>query len=155
MLNLPSKYSTLLRFRSHTAGPSYPPVPQLPEVGSKKNWLDYFLLLTSCQCGFVFTTATCKSKLQPAGRCEGEVPSSTYGPRPYPSLTPTHPAPHTDQGGLWDFGASLAASSAFDGDLGALSSFWLPRLWSGIFSCCSYCFHGPNDSTMLLPQGCA
>lgn len=133
-----------LRFTSYAAGQVSSPVPQLPEVCSKKNWLDYFLLLTSCQCGFVFTAATCKSKLQPAGRCEGEVPSGTYGPGPYPSLTPTHPAPHTDQGGLWDFSTSLTASSVFDGDLGA-SSFWLSAFvkWYSqsllmIAHCCSH-----------------
>lgn len=145
MLNLPSKHSTLSKFRSHTASP---PVSQLPEVGSQKHWLDYFLLLTSCQCGFVFTTATCMSKLQPASRCEGEVPSSTHGPRPYPSLTPTHPVLHWS-GRLLGFGGSFTASSAFDGDLGASSSIWLPHLWSGIFSCGSHCFCGFIDHIMF------
>lgn len=144
MLNLPSKHSTLSKFRSHTAHPSSPPVPQLPEICSQKHWRDYFLLLTSCQCGFVFTAATCMSKLQPAGRCKGEVPSSTYGPRPYPSLTPTR----------WSaqplgFGGSFTASSAFDGDLGISSSIWLPHLWSGVFSCGPWPFNGLSESIII------
>lgn len=99
-------------------------------------------------CGFVFTAATCMSKLQPAGRCEGEVPSSTWGPGPYPSLTPPHPASHWS-GRPLGFGGSLIASSAFDVGLGGSSSIWLPRLWCGAFNCCSHCFYGCNDSIKL------
>lgn len=37
--------------------------PFLAKFTNKKNWLDSFLALTSCQCGFVLTTATCTSKI--------------------------------------------------------------------------------------------
>lgn len=55
MPNLPSKYPPpffFWRFRSHTSDSSSPPATPLPEVLNKKNWLDYFLPFTSCQCGF-------------------------------------------------------------------------------------------------------
>lgn len=141
----PQSTTPFLRFRSHTAGPSSPPVSQLPEVGSKKNWLDYFLLLTSCQCGFVFTAATCKPKLQSGGRCEGEVPSKRFWSKALSQPNLAHWISET--------AGILVPRSLLP--LPLMVTLVLHRYLD--FHICEVvqpvtvqnCFHGPNDSTMF------
>lgn len=64
-LNLSSKHSTLLKVEvtHRRAFYSFP-----TKCANKKNWLDSFLLLTSCQCGFLLTTATCTSQITAWGQ---------------------------------------------------------------------------------------
>jgi len=105
-----------------TAGPSDPPVPQLPEVGWKKNWRDYFLPLTSYQCGCVHRCHVQRPNYSLQADVKGRCQVALMVQGPQHTHTRTHT--HTDQGGLWDFSASLTASAAFDGDLGS-SSVWI------------------------------